>query len=80
MTHNIDDNNPGLMKGNRMGDYLINDITYLKEMDAFLYLLEHLPTGAQHLHISNRPIGCFEKFFQRNNRHTEQNQFCKEEE
>jgi Zn-dependent M16 (insulinase) family peptidase len=54
MSQNIDGNNPGLKQGAPMGEYLIQKMVYLKEMDAFLYQLDHLPTRAKHLHISNK--------------------------
>ncbi len=49
-----DNNNPGLNKGDRIHDYLVKQIVQLKKLDSCFYRLEHLSTGAQHIHISNR--------------------------
>ncbi len=48
-----DHNNPGLNLGDRIGDYCIKRVVELKEISSFFYELEHTPTGARHVHISN---------------------------
>ncbi len=54
MNETLDPRNPGLMSGNRMGDYLIKRIVELDEIESFFYELEHVPTGARHIHISRK--------------------------
>ena len=48
-----DTNNPGLKTGDRIDQYRINRIVSLKEISSVFYELEHLATGARHVHISN---------------------------
>ena len=54
MNRIIDGNNPEVAPDDLIGGYRVKKIDYLKEMDAFLYQLEHMPTGAKHIHISNK--------------------------
>ena len=49
----MDTNNPGLKVGDRIDDYRIERIELLKEISSIFYELEHLSTGARHVHISN---------------------------
>ncbi len=44
--------NPGINIGDDIEGYHVTSIVELKEIDAFLYELEHLATGARHAHIS----------------------------
>ena len=48
-----DRNNPDLKKGDSFLGYTINRIVKLEEIDSFYYELEHVGTGAKHVHISN---------------------------
>lgn len=47
-----DQMNPGLQSGDRIGGYQIHRVVNLPEISAFFYELEHLDTGAKHIHIS----------------------------
>ena len=47
-----DPNNPGLQTGDRIGDYEVRRTARLNTIDAYFYELEHLPTGAKHIHVS----------------------------
>ncbi len=51
-----DIHNPGLKIGDEINGYRITSIAELKEIDAFLYELDHLATGAQHVHISRNDL------------------------
>ncbi len=53
MENTKDSNNPGMKPGDRIGDYEVRRTAELKVIRAFYYELEHLPTGARHVHISN---------------------------
>ena len=53
MDSSVDNNNVGLKKGDSIFGYLIKRIVILKEINAFLYELEHTVTSAKHVHISN---------------------------
>ena len=48
-----DPNNRSLAEGQEIHGYRILRITKLEEIDAVLYRLEHLATGARHIHLSN---------------------------
>ena len=48
-----DVNNPGLKPGDRIHGYRIERIEALAEISSIYYALEHIPTGARHVHISN---------------------------
>ena len=50
----LDHNNSDIKEGDRVFGYFIRQIAELKEIGAFLYLLEHTLTGARHTHISNK--------------------------
>ncbi len=50
----LDHNNSDIKEGDRVFGYFIRRIAELKEIGAFLYLLEHTITGARHTHISNK--------------------------
>ena len=49
----VDTNNSGLKVGDRIADYRIEQIEFLKEISSIFYALKHLSTGARHVHISN---------------------------
>jgi presequence protease len=49
----VDKNNPELKEGLALGPYRIEEIIFLEELDAHLYKLIHVPTGAAHVHISH---------------------------
>jgi len=53
MTAAVDSNNSGLKVGERLFGYQIQRIEPLKEIASVFYELEHLATGARHIHISN---------------------------
>ena len=53
MKPSSDENNPDLQQASGISGYSIKKIIPLKEINSFLYLLEHSHTGAQHAHISN---------------------------
>ena len=53
MKSSSDKNNPDLKKASGILGYSIKKIIPLKEINSFLYLLEHSHTGARHAHISN---------------------------
>ena len=53
MKPSSDENNPDLQQASGILGYSIKKIIPLKEINSFLYLLEHSHTGAQHAHISN---------------------------
>jgi presequence protease len=48
----IDPRNPGLRQGDRVNHYLIKRAVSLEPINSFYYELEHLKTGAQHVHVS----------------------------
>lgn len=48
-----DRNNPGLNENDHICGYCIKRKVELKEISSFFYELEHLVTGARHVHISN---------------------------
>jgi hypothetical protein len=48
-----DANNPGINAGDRLGGYTVKKVSYLTDIQSWLYQLEHEDTGARHLHISN---------------------------
>ncbi len=48
----IDPNNPGLRQGDRVNHYLIKRIVALEKINSVFYELEHLKTGARHVHVS----------------------------
>ncbi len=50
---NIDLNNSGLCSGDNIAGYKIIRKIFLEELSAFFYELEHIGTGAKHIHISN---------------------------
>ena len=49
----VDSSNPGLKAGDLICDYRIEHVESLKEISAVFYALQHLTTGAKHIHISN---------------------------
>ncbi len=47
-----DPRNPGLMPGAEIGGYVLKRIVELTEIESFYYELEHVKTGARHVHVS----------------------------
>jgi Zn-dependent M16 (insulinase) family peptidase len=48
----IDPNNPDLRQGEIVSHYLIKRVVSLATINSFFYELEHLKTGARHVHVS----------------------------
>jgi Zn-dependent M16 (insulinase) family peptidase len=44
--------NPGLLPGAEIGGYVLKRIVELNEIESFYYELEHIKTGAKHVHVS----------------------------
>ncbi|MBU4258830.1 MAG: insulinase family protein [Proteobacteria bacterium] len=53
MDNTLDQNNPNIKENDNICGYLIKKIVELKEIRSILYDIEHTPTGARHIHISN---------------------------
>lgn len=53
MNKALDQNNQDINEGSSIYGYFIKRVVELKEMDLFLYDVEHTVTGARHIHISN---------------------------
>jgi Zn-dependent M16 (insulinase) family peptidase len=53
---NMDSNNPDLRQGDRIKHYLIKRIVPLERINSFFYELEHLKTGARHVHVSRADV------------------------
>jgi presequence protease len=49
-----DKNNPGIQSGDIISGYGVKRITFFEQMEAMFYELEHIKTGARHIHISNK--------------------------
>lgn len=49
-----DPNNPGLLAGDKIGGYLLKRVVELPDIESFFYDLEHVQTGAKHVHISRK--------------------------
>jgi presequence protease len=47
-----DPGNPGLLPGAEIGGYVLKRIVELTEIESFYYELQHVKTGAKHVHIS----------------------------
>ena len=52
----MDPHNPDLKAGDHISGYQIIKIVGLPEIKSFFYELEHTPTGARHIHISNQDV------------------------
>jgi len=52
----VDSSNPGLKVGDRICDYRIERIEPLKEIFSVFYELEHLGSGAKHVHIGSSDV------------------------
>jgi presequence protease len=52
MNQASDPRNPGLLPGSEIGGYVLKRIVQLTEIESFYYELEHVRTGAKHVHIS----------------------------
>jgi Zn-dependent M16 (insulinase) family peptidase len=50
----IDPNNPGLRQGESVSHYMIKRVVSLERINSFFYELEHLKTGARHVHVSRK--------------------------
>ena len=44
---------PEITAGSRIGNYTVNNVSYLTDIRSWLYQLEHEATGARHIHIGN---------------------------
>ena len=53
MNHPADTNNTDIEAGSRLGGYTVKKVSYLTDIQSWLYQLEHGSTGARHIHISN---------------------------
>ena len=53
MTEQKDANNTGIAPGERLDGYAVHKVSYLTDIQSWLYQLEHEGTGARHIHISN---------------------------
>jgi Zn-dependent M16 (insulinase) family peptidase len=53
MSKFVDSNNSYLRQGDNVGNYVVKQVVALEEIRSFFYDLEHLSTGARHIHISN---------------------------
>ena len=53
MNMKTDANNPGITSGDRLAGYAVNKVSYLTDIQSWLYQLEHEGSGARHIHISN---------------------------
>ena len=53
MNNHEDNNNYGLKEGDKISGYALKRIVELKEIDSVFYDLEHMKTGAKHVHIAN---------------------------
>lgn len=45
--------NPSMLTGNIISGYKVKRVEKLTELESFYYELEHIATGAKHIHISN---------------------------
>jgi len=54
MKHIQDPNNPGISDTLKIQNYTIKKVLYTELLDAYYYELEHIPTGAKYIHISNK--------------------------
>jgi len=52
MNQTNDPRNPGLLPGAEIGGYVLKKIVQLTEIESFYYELEHIKTGAKHVHVS----------------------------
>ncbi|MFO7714980.1 insulinase family protein [Desulfosarcina sp.] len=53
MIMQADANNSGIHAGDRLGGYAVKKVSFLTDIQSWLYQLEHEDTGARHIHISN---------------------------
>ena len=53
MSEKTDANNPGIKVGDRLSGYTVKKISYLDDIQSWLYKIEHEGTRARHIHISN---------------------------
>ena len=53
MNKNTDINNENISEGGRLSGYRVKRVARLPEISSFYYELEHIATGAGHIHISN---------------------------
>ncbi|MGD8894217.1 MAG: insulinase family protein, partial [Desulfobacterales bacterium] len=54
MSKSVDPNNSKLRPGDHIRNYLIKRVVPLEGICSYFYDLEHLKTGARHIHISNK--------------------------
>ncbi len=53
MSKIVDPRNSDIHPGDRLGNYSVKRVVPLEQIRSFFYELEHLKTGARHIHISN---------------------------
>ena len=53
MGKTVDPNNKDLKTGASISGYVVARIVELEDTHSFFYELEHIATGARHIHISN---------------------------
>lgn len=53
MSKFVDSRNSDLRQGEQVGNYAVKRVVPLERIRSFFYDLEHLSTGARHIHISN---------------------------
>jgi len=54
MSKFVDPNHPSLHAGERIGNHQVRRAIPLEAIHSFFYELEHLKTGARHIHVSNK--------------------------
>ncbi|MCK4985951.1 MAG: insulinase family protein, partial [Desulfobacterales bacterium] len=54
MSKFVDPNNSDLRQGDNVGNYVVKRVVPLEGIRSFFYDLEHLNSGARHIHISNK--------------------------
>ncbi len=54
MSKFVDPNHPDLHQGDRIGNHSVRRVVPLEGIRSFFYELEHLKTGARHIHVSNQ--------------------------
>jgi Zn-dependent M16 (insulinase) family peptidase len=54
MSKFVDPNNSNLHPGDNVRNYLVKRVVPLEGIRSFFYELEHLKTGAHHIHVSNK--------------------------
>ena len=52
----LDHNNPDIKEGEQIYGYFVRQVVKLKEICAFLYLLENTATGARHMKVAPKTV------------------------